>query len=404
MRPTRSRALSKSSPEQLEAPVLIAGAGIGGLACALALAREGIASHVLERRPAFAEEGAGIQIGPNGTRILRELGVADVLRPNVGTPESLRVFDGTSGRHLASLPLGAWIEARHGAPYWTAHRNDLHAALLDRVRAEDLIGLTLGFSVSEASTRSDHVTVAAADGRAARGRVLVGADGLWSNVRDRVVATAAPEPFGRSAARTVVPAAAAPAELRTPSVGLWLAPDAHIVHYPVRGGSELALVVIVADREPSEAWGLDVESDWIADRTRHFPAPVRELLSAGASWRKWALRTLPELPHWTEDRVALIGDAAHPVLPFLAQGAVLALEDAVTLAARLARNADVPAALADYERARKRRAAQVAAASQRNGRIYHLAGPLAFARNATMGLAPPSLVMAGFDWLYGWRT
>jgi len=186
-------------------PVLVAGGGIGGLATALALARYGIASHVLERRPAFHEDGAGIQIGPNGTRILRRLGVADTLRPHVGVPEALRVRDGRTGAELARLPLGRWIAMRHGAPYWVAHRKDLHSALLQTARAEPLIALSMGFDASEVASDAGHVAVAAENGQAWSGKALIAADGIWSPLRQLLFDAAAPKFCGKSAARSVVP-------------------------------------------------------------------------------------------------------------------------------------------------------------------------------------------------------
>lgn len=385
-------------------PVLIAGGGIGGLAAAVALAQRGIASHILERRAAFHEEGAGIQIGPNGARILRLLGVAETLRPHVAVPESIRVRDGTSGEELACLPLGRWIAARHGAPYWLAHRSDLHAALLGAVRAEPLVALSLGVDVAEIATDGQAVAVTSTDGHAWTGKALIAADGVWSAVRSLQFDPRVPRFFGKSAARTVLPADAVTDTLRDLETNVWLFPGAHIVHYPVANGRELALVAIVNDTHDDKDWSAPIPVSWVQARVPPCAQPLHDLLEKAQSWKRWTLHTLPVPRIWSRGRIALLGDAAHPVLPFLAQGGVLALEDAAVLADALHRfDTDVPAALTWYGRQRRGRAARVAAASGQNGRIYHLSGPLAQARNLALRSISPQRLMARYDWLYGWR-
>jgi salicylate hydroxylase len=399
---TAEAALARSRRGRVE-PVLIAGAGIGGLAAAIALARRGIASHVLERRSAFHEEGAGIQIGPNGTRILKQLKVAEALRPHVGTPEAIRVRDGASGAELARLPLGRWIAARHGAPYWVAHRKDLHAALLQTARAEPLIALSMGFDVTEVATEGPHVAVASSAGQTWTGKALIAADGLWSAIRSLMFTPAEPRFAGKSAARSVLPLDALPPEFFKQETGIWLFPDAHVVHYPVSAGAELAIVVILEDEHDDTEWAAPVHPAWVQ---QHLPAcaePLADLISEAQNWKRWALHTMTPLRGWSHGPVALLGDAAHPVLPFLAQGGVLALEDAVVLAEAMHKFPnDVPGALSWYGHRRRRRAARVAAASKRNGTIYHLSGPLAGARNLAMRTLGPERLMARYDWLYGW--
>jgi salicylate hydroxylase len=385
-------------------PVLIAGAGIGGLAAAIALARRGIASHVLERRSAFSEEGAGIQIGPNGTRILRELNVADELQPRVGTPHLISVREGESGIELARLPLGRWIEARHGAPYWVAQRSDLHAALLHAARNEPLIALSMGFAVTEVATEPGRVAVADGTDQAWTGSVLIGADGLWSSVRQLVFQSDKPRFVGKSAARSVIPLDMLPPEFKR-ETGIWLFPDAHVVHYPVSAKTELAIVAILPDRQDDEQdWSAPVPPDWVHE---HLPAaapPLRDLVMRARTWRKWSLHTMPLMQSLTRGPVALLGDAAHPILPYLAQGGALALEDALVLAIELhGRTDDMPAALKRYELRRRWRVARLAAASRRNGRIYQLTGTLAAARNFALRQLPPRQLMARYDWIYGWR-
>jgi len=401
---TAEAALARSRKNRVE-PVLIAGGGIGGLAAAIALAQRGIASHVLERRPAFHEEGAGIQIGPNGTRILKQLKVAEALRPRVGLPEAICVRDGLSGTQLARLPLGRWIAARHGAPYWVAHRKDLHAALLQTARAEPLVALSMGFEVAEVATEGPHVAVASTAGQAWTGKALIAADGLWSTIRPLLFSAEAPCFAGKSAARSVLPLDALPPEFFKQETGLWLFRNAHVVHYPVSAGAEFAVVVIVEDEHEDTEWSAPVHPAWVRQRIPECAEQLADLLSEAKSWRRWALHTLPSLRSWSRGPVALLGDAAHPVLPFLAQGGVLALEDAVVLAEAMHKfPSDVPGALSWYGHRRRRRAARVAAASRRNGAIYDMSGPLARARNLALRSLGPQRLMARYDWLYGWTS
>jgi 2-polyprenyl-6-methoxyphenol hydroxylase-like FAD-dependent oxidoreductase len=397
-----------------EAPVLIAGGGIGGLAAALALARRGIASHVLERRAAFAEDGAGIQIGPNGTRILIELGVAEALKPHAGMPAAIRVRDGTSGKVLARLPLGPWIAERHGAPYWVAHRANLHNALHEAAQKSPLVSLTMDFAVNEVVAGAQTVTVSdglgksetcpTETGRTETGRALIAADGIWSTIRSRDFHASPPRFAGKSAARAVLPIDAVPAALRKPETALWLFPDAHVVHYPVSGGRELAIVVIVADTMGGTEWSTPAAPDWVDKRLPPCAAPLRELIAQAPGWKTWALQDVAMPQAWARGRIALLGDAAHPVFPFLAQGGVLALEDAVVLAEAVAQYPhDVIRALASYARRRRPRAQRVIAASRQNGRIYHMSGLAARARNLVLRTVAPELLMGRYDWLYGWR-
>lgn len=386
-------------------PVLIVGGGIGGLAAALALARHGIASHVLERRPVFHEEGAGIQIGPNGTRILQFLGVADALRPHVGVPEALSIRDGRSGTELARLPLGRWIAMRHGAPYWVAHRKDLHNALAETARAEPLIAISLGFEASEVASDGSRVAVATDSGEAWTGKALIAADGIWSPLRGKLIDATKPRFSGKSAARSVVAIDNLPADFHRNETTIWLFANAHVVHYPISGGAELAIIVVLKDDHESTDWSAPVPPFWIEQNMPACAEQLQALIVAARSWKRWALPTLPLPKQWTRGPIALLGDAAHPVLPFFAAGAVMALEDAAVIADKLARQpGDAAAALRSYERARRERVASVARASQRNGGIYHLAGAAAMARNLILRHVPARRLMARYDWLYGWKA
>jgi len=385
-------------------PILIAGGGIGGLALALALAQKDRSSIVLEQRDAFATAGAGIQLGPNGVRALQRLGVADALRPLVGEPQAIHVHEGRTARTLATLPLGAWIAARHGAPYWAAHRGDLHGTLLAAATAEPRIALRPGFALAALEQTQVGVEATSAGGEAVAGRALVGADGLWSSVRQAVCPTPAPQFVGATATRAVIPAAQAGA-LRAPVVGLWLTPGVHVVHYPVRAGAEIAVVVIAGEDWRGREWEAEADRTLLLAQMRGFHTGLTEVLAGVPQWRKWALYRLPPLPRWSVGRIALLGDAAHPMLPYLAQGGVLALEDALVLGDCLeAHPGDEASAFRDFEAQRRARAQRVQAISLRQGRIYHLAPPLSWARSAVLRLMSGAWLMAGYDWLYGWRS
>lgn len=385
-------------------PVLIAGGGIAGLGLALALARRGIKSRILERSPTFSEAGAGIQIGPNGMRILAMLGVDKRLEAVAGRPAAIHVQDARNARLIATLPLGGWIEQRHGAPYWVALRADLQAALLSRVREESAIEVSTGFEVVDVTEEADTIVARAATGASEAGRLLVGADGLWSRMRERVAPATSLVFSGRTAARAVIPASAAPRQIDTASTCVWLAPGAHVVHYPVRAGEQIAIVVVVEERFERHEWDSPAGPPQLKPALAEFDRTLIDFMNAAPGWRKWGLFTTGPLATWHAGRLVLVGDAAHPVLPFLAQGGVLALEDAAVLAAALDANPDdCLAAFAGYESRRRERVAQVQAASQRNGRIYHLSGTLALARDAALRLTSGGRVMAGYDWLYGWQ-
>jgi salicylate hydroxylase len=364
----------------------------------------GIASTILERAEVFSEAGAGIQLGPNAVRVLQHLGAGDALAPMVACPQAITVLDGPSGRPLARLPLGEWIAHRHGAPYWVARRADLQAALLAVVHAAPLIEIVTGFQVERFEETGCEIRVFSKDRRMVRGALLVGADGHWSVVRHQLWPSGALTFTGMTAARALLPAQAVPRPYREHVTRVWLAPQRHVVHYPVRSGAEIAVIVIAKDSWGGADWSATADRQAVLDKVTPFAPELREVLASARDWRKWALYDLSPLERWSRGRATLLGDAAHPILPYLAQGGAMAIEDAATLAAALAAHRSDPAgALVRYERVRRRRVIRVQSASRINGRIYHLAGPLAVARNLVLKNVPADRIMSRYDWLYGWK-
>jgi salicylate hydroxylase len=300
------------------------------------------------------------------------------------------------------MPLGNDAEQRYGAPYLTLHRADLHAGL--RAVAESLapVSLTPDFELSAIDRRDGGIAARSADGAAARGASLIGADGLWSTVRSLLMPSARLRFAGATAWRAQLKRKGLPAPFDAPVVGLWLGPRAHLVHYPVRGGDELNIVAVTEGGDGRQGWNQAAAAETLLAKFTGWAKDSKSLLERAEAWRGWSLYRLPPLRHWCSGSIALIGDAAHPVLPFLAQGAALAIEDAVTLANCIAaERSDISAALSDYEVLRRPRSARVQHLSQRFGWLYHLRGPLRVARNVMLARRNEQTALQRFDWLYG---
>jgi salicylate hydroxylase len=387
--------------------VIVAGAGIGGLTAALALAQRGFEVTLFEVAPRLEEIGAGLQLSPNAARVLVALGVEERLRLHVVKPEHLTVRSARSRRLLAQAPLGASVAQRYGAPYWVIHRGDLQAALCDAVAATPNITLRLGTRVEGFAARDGGVAVAALQGSQAfeaQAVALIAADGLWSTLRQRLGHRAAPRAAGHTAWRTLVPADSAASDFAAPAVNLWLGHDAHLVHYPVKAGRMINVVAIVDDDWREPGWNTPGATREILDRfaPEHWHASARDLLAAAEHWQKWALFDCAPLATWGDGPVTLIGDAAHPMLPYLAQGAAMAIEDAAVLAACLSRDPDVPSALRRYEARRLPRTARVQRDARHNGTVYHMRGAAAVLRSLGLMVMGGDRLISRYDWLYGW--
>jgi len=389
--------------------VLIAGAGIGGLSAALMLARSGFRVTLLEQAERLEETGAGIQLSPNSTRILIALGLGERLRADVFEPQAVAIKTAT-GSTLARIPLGEEAERRYGAPYWSIHRADLQAALLEAVRANPDILLRLGTRVEDFVVHSHGVSAACRNRSFTadeHGIALIAADGLWSVLRPRLGHRARPQFRKRTAWRALVPASTVDAEFRAPDVQLWLGRSAHVVHYPVKNGALINIVAIVDDAWSEPGWTASGDRDELLEHYSPWSwcAPVRDFLALPDRWLKWALYDLEPFNNWSEGPVTLLGDAAHPMLPFLAQGAAMAIEDAAVLADCMGRFPDdIPSAMRRYERARRGRTAKVQKAARSNGRTYHMTAAEAVLRNVFLRLAGGSMLLSRYNWLYDWRT
>ena len=384
----------------IDAPeILVAGGGIGGLAAALALARQGAKVELIEQAATFAEVGAGIQIGPNVTRILRDWGLESDLRRVASFPQGLLARDARSGRELGHLPLGERAERLYGAPYACIHRADLHQLLLQAVQARE-VPLRLNQRVVSVSMDSDRPSVQAELGQVWQPAMLVGADGLWSRCRQALGLHEPPRFAGHLAYRGLVPLRE---PLAAPQVMVWMGPRLHVVHYPVQAGRAMNVVAIVHGELPAhpQDWDHAAHAAHLMQALGPISRPLQQVLEAVPAWRLWALNDRPPLTsaaQMGQGTVALLGDAAHPMRPYLAQGAGMAIEDAAVLAQCWADKGPVAARVQRYAALRWSRNAQVQARAIRNGRIFHAHGPLSWGRNLVMG-ALGARVM-DVPWLY----
>ncbi|MBO1413640.1 3-hydroxybenzoate 6-monooxygenase [Streptomyces sp. FH025] len=388
------------------AHVIIAGGGIGGLATALSLARFGHRTTVLERSGTFAEIGAGIQLGPNAFHALDRLGVGESVRERAVFIDELRFMDGTTGEKVAAMELTGAYRERFGNPYAVVHRGDLYQPLLAACQELDGVELLADAAVQDYEQDAAGVTVRTTGGRTFRGSALIGADGIRSTVRAAMLGDGEPRVSGHTIYRSVIPIEKVPEELRWNTVTLWAGPKWHFVHYIIGGGKYLNLAVTRDDGATVPVTGREAERDHVLAQFPGIGATARRLLELGEGWREWVLCDRDPVRTWTDRRVVLVGDAAHPMLQYAAQGACQALEDAVVLGDLLdgMGEDDAEQRLEKFNAVRHERAGRAQLIARRMGsELYHPAGEAAKGRNAMLSALTQVEMQNSVSWLHGDR-
>lgn len=384
------------------APVLIAGAGIAGLGAALAFAQRGFDVEIFEQAKALSAIGAGIQLSPNATSILAKLGVLPALRSQAVSPPAIVLRDAASLRTIARVPLRDFAAHRWGSPYLVTHRADLQTALLDSVAASPRIRVTYGAQVVSHEGRGGKVRVRIDIGErrlSETGSLLVGADGVWSRLRQDQSLFTGQVAWRRTftptedIARDVVP---------TQTVNAFLGPGFHLVAYPIRAGREINLVAFIAGPALPRYWSAAADQSLLAACFARSAPILRDLTHSPEGWEAYPIHTVSRIQKWTTPGLVLIGDAAHAVTPYAAQGAAMAIEDGYTLAGAVAADGDLNAALAAWEAGRRVRLDRVRKRGAFNKFAWHARGPVRAARDAVLRLRSPERLADDMDWLYGY--
>ena len=384
------------------APFLISGGGIGGLVTAYALARQGFAVRVFEQAPEFKEVGAGIQLGPNIFRVLDKIGLKDAVLADAHIPPAQEMRDAVTGKLITNIPLDKPFIDRFGQPYAVTHRADIHATFLKACQSTNLISLETSRRVDGYEDHGDRVTVTLESGERAEGCALIGCDGMWSQIRDRIVGDGKPRVSGHIAYRGVLKREQVPEDLWRPDVVLWAGPRCHFVHYPLRRGELYNLVAVFHSDHYEEGWNAEGSKELLWNHFKGLRPEVLRLLQLIDTWRMWVLCDREPVKNWTHGRVALLGDAAHPMLQYLAQGACMATEDAVVLAEKVAAQPkDLPAAFKAYEQDRYLRTARTQIMARVYGEFYHARGVTAELRDMAVGSRTVEQSYDGIAWLYG---
>ena len=397
-----------STASSSSSSVLLVGGGIGGLSAALALARLGIQVELLEQSAAIGEIGAGLQLGPNAFAALDALGVGEAVRSKAVFTERLVMMDAVDCSEVASVEVGEAFRQRFRNPYAVSHRADLHGAIFEAVKQHPLIRFHTSAAVEHLEIGDAGVLATTRDGRTFRADAVVGCDGVKSVVRAQLLGDA-PRVSGHVVYRAVVPAEQMPADLRWNAPVVWAGPNCHLVHYPLRGGEQYNLVVTFHSRDKEE-WGVTEGSqEEVLSYFEGIHERPRQLLSLPKSWRRWSTADRDPVDQWGRGPATLLGDAAHPMMQYLAQGACMALEDAVTLGAALQRcqhddgTHDLPRAFRMYEAARVARTARVVLSVREMGRLYHAKGVERLVRNSLWPGRTQERFYDAVEWLYAWR-
>jgi salicylate hydroxylase len=385
-------------------PILVAGGGIGGLAAALAVSRRGFDVKVFEQSARVGEIGAGIQLGPNAFSAFDALGIGERARARAVYTDRLLMMDAVDESEVVNMPLGEPFRRRFGNPYAVTHRADMHLSLHEGVQESGRVEVLTSTRIDRVEQRGDHVVAIDRNGREHRGAALIGCDGVKSVVRAQYVNDPV-RVTGHVVYRAVVDENDFPAELKVNAPCLWAGPDCHVVHYPLREGHQYNLVVTFHSRNHEE-WGVtDGSRDEVLTYFDAIGRKPRQLQDLPRSWRRWATADREPIERWSHGRVTLLGDAAHPMMQYLAQGACMAMEDAVTLGEALrAEGGDFERAFARYERARVTRTARVVLMTREMGRIYHAKGVERLVRNDLFKGRTPERYYDTVEWLYGWKV
>jgi salicylate hydroxylase len=385
-----------------ELPVLVAGGGIGGLAAALALVRQGFRVKVLEQSPQIGEIGAGIQLGPNAFNAFDALGVGPGARSRAVYTDYMVMHDAIDEYQVGRIPTGEAFRQRFGNPYAVIHRVDVHNSLLEGARETGRVEFVTNARVTAIEQSSGRVVARDQQGQAHEGVALIGADGVKSVVREHYVGDPA-RVTGHVVYRAVVDQADFPADLQWNAASIWVGPNCHLVHYPLRGGEQYNVVVTFHSREREE-WGVREGSrDEVQSYFQQVCPRARQLIDLPRSWKRWATADREPIAQWTFGRTTLLGDAAHPTTQYMAQGACMAMEDAVTLGEALRVNGnDFDKAFDLYQRSRVARTARIVLSSREMGRIYHASGVERLVRNDLWRGRSPERFYDALQWLYGW--
>ena len=385
-------------------PVLVAGGGIGGLAAALALVRQGFHVKVFEQSPEIGEIGAGIQLGPNAFHAFDALGVGKQARSKAVYTDYMVMHDAIDEQRVGYIPTGEAFRQRFGNPYAVIHRADAHMALYDGVKASDQVSFLTSTRIVRTEQDADSVTVHDQHGNAHHGQALIGADGVKSVVREQYVGDPA-RVTGHVVYRAVVEKSEFPVDLQWNAASIWVGPNCHLVHYPLRGGEQYNVVVTFHSRQ-TEEWGVtDGSREEVLSYFEGICPKARQLIDLPKSWRRWATADRDPIGQWSYGRVTLLGDAAHPTTQYMAQGGCMAMEDAVTLGEALrVTNKDWIRAFDLYQRSRVARTARIVLSAREMGRLFHVKDVERLVRNDLWRGRTPERFYDALEWLYGWNV